>query len=132
MAIIHVVYRRSEVDKKHNEHHYILPDGTPIPRRVCAFQPVPEKGLHFPHCWDELLEVSARLGRELGTFYRIDLYASWRGVVFGEFTITPNFNPMYPKGEYTGWSNRFLGCHWAEMELEGQSRRVPAESENSG
>jgi hypothetical protein len=37
-----------------------------------------------------MLETARRLGTAYGTYVRIDLYASERGPVFGEFSPTPS------------------------------------------
>jgi hypothetical protein len=41
-----------------------------------------------PVCWDEMKRVARTLGEAYGTYVRIDLYASDKGCVFGEFTPT--------------------------------------------
>jgi hypothetical protein len=42
-----------------------------------------------PKCLDEIVACARRLGRAYGTYVRIDLYASAKGCVFGEFSPTP-------------------------------------------
>lgn len=42
-----------------------------------------------PRCFDELLSYARRLGAAYGTYVRVDLYASEKGCVFGEFAPTP-------------------------------------------
>lgn len=41
-------------------------------------------------CADELISTAKLLGKSVGVFMRIDLYATTRGAVFGEFTPQPN------------------------------------------
>jgi hypothetical protein len=43
-----------------------------------------------PRCLDELLACARRLGVAYGTYVRVDLYATERGCVFGEFSTTPD------------------------------------------
>ncbi len=58
---------------------------------------------------DELLAVARRLGTAVGTFIRVDLYDTPRGVVFGEFSSVPS------RGEnFSAWADRALGDLWAE------------------
>jgi hypothetical protein len=83
VVLIGVSYRRSKVDKKRNEHHYILLDGTMLRHPTIKYCPMPEKRQLLPNCWDELLEVSARIGRELDTIMGIDFHAIHRGAIFG-------------------------------------------------
>ena len=42
-----------------------------------------------PACLDELLACAERLGAALGTYMRIDLFATDRGCMFNEFSCTP-------------------------------------------
>ena len=62
---------------------------TPIPR---------------PDCWDEMVNAVRTIGRELGIYMRIDMYATNRGAVFGEFTPTPHGG-----NGYSDFADRYLG-----------------------
>ena len=47
------------------------------------------------------------LGKKLGCFMRIDMYATDKGPVFGEFTPAPE------GGEgFTEWADRYLATFW--------------------
>lgn len=43
-----------------------------------------------PERYDELLDLSDRIARDIQCFMRLDFYITQRGVVFGEFTSYPN------------------------------------------
>jgi len=62
-----------------------------------------------PDSLENLCEAARKLGRSFGSFVRVDLYETNRGVVFGEFGATP--------GEGRGFSahgDRYLGELWHE------------------
>ena len=65
----------------------------------------------MPDCWDEMLEDVRNLGRSLGCFMRIDMFATDKGPVFGEFTPTPEGG----KG-YTEWADKYLATFWKGLE----------------
>ena len=107
IALIHVVLRNSTVDKYANVHHYFSPDLRQFQRRICNSRPVPDDPLFFPQCWDEMVKKVKMLGKKLGCFMRIDMYATDKGPVFGEFTPTPE------GGEgFTEWADRYLATFW--------------------
>jgi hypothetical protein len=58
-----------------------------------------------PRCLDEIVDAARRLGAAYGTFVRVDLYASDRGCVFGEFSSRP-------QDMFTPESSRYLGDLW--------------------
>ena len=65
-----------------------------------------------PDCWDELVNTAIGLGeKRLGMFTRVDLYATTRGAVFGEFTPQPQGG----KG-FTPAADRWLGSLWRGKE----------------
>ena len=51
------------------------------------------------------------LGKMLGCFMRIDMYATSRGAVFGEFTPTPHGG-----SGYTEWADKYLATYWKGLE----------------
>ena len=111
IALIHVVLRNSTVDKSANIHHYFTSDLRQLQRRVCTSRPVPADPLFFPDCWDEMVTQVKKLGKKLGCFMRIDMYATETGPVFGEFTPTPE------GGEgFTEWADRYLATFWKGVE----------------
>ena len=48
-----------------------------------------------------------KIGRSVGIYMRIDMFATNRGAVFGEFTPTPHGG----KG-YSEFADKFLGGFW--------------------
>lgn len=60
-----------------------------------------------PRCADGILDTARRLGRAYGTYVRVDVYATDRGCVFGEFSPTPT------RGEgYSDFGDEYLLSHW--------------------
>lgn len=111
IALIHAVLRKSEADVHQNIHHYFSGDLRQIQRRVSSPKPVPKEPLYFPECWDEMVSQVKALGKELGCFMRIDMYATNRGPVFGEFTPTPQGGIGY-----TEWADKYLATFWKGLE----------------
>jgi hypothetical protein len=63
-----------------------------------------------PKCLDEMLETARRLGKAYGRYVRVDMYATPRGCVFGEFASTPR------RGlGYSHFADEFLGRIWQEL-----------------
>lgn len=67
----------------------------------------PEK----PDCWNEMCEMAIEIGSKLNMFMRVDLYATSRGPVFGEFTPQPHGG----KG-FTTDADQWLGSLWRGKE----------------
>ena len=111
IALIHVVLRNSTVDKYANVHHYFSSDLRQFQRRICGTRAVPDEPLFFPECWDEMLRQVKMLGKKLGCFMRIDMYATDKGPVFGEFTPTPEGGHGF-----TEWADRYLATYWKGVE----------------
>jgi hypothetical protein len=67
-----------------------------------------------PRCLDEMLQVASRLGAAYGnTFVRVDLFATDRGCVFGEFASVPGVRTM------SDYVDRLLGRLWQELCPDG-------------
>jgi len=64
-----------------------------------------------PACLDELLACGGRLGKALGTYMRIDLFATDRGCMFNEFSSTP-LSGLHN----TPYCDELFGRLWAEMD----------------
>ena len=67
----------------------------------------PNYELELPECFDEMVEAVKKIGSTLGIYMRIDMYATAKGAVFGEFTPTPHGG----KG-YSEWADKYLGSFW--------------------
>lgn len=111
IAMVHCVLRISNVDKHLNIHHYLGESLTPIFCKVMDVREVPNEPFPFPECWEEMLVDVRRLGSKLGCFMRIDMFATDKGPVFGEFTPTPEGG----KG-YTEWADKYLATFWKGLE----------------
>jgi hypothetical protein len=67
---------------------YYTPDWQPFDDPMNTFLPEAEvRGP--PGCLDEMLGQAERLGAELGTYMRIDFFATDRGAMFNEFSSVP-------------------------------------------
>ena len=63
--------------------------------------------LERPDCWEEMIEAVQTIGKAVGIYMRIDMFATNRGAVFGEFTPTPHGG----KG-YTEIVDKYLAGFW--------------------
>ena len=68
------------------------------------------EGLEPPTCLDELVDGARSLAIACDTFIRVDMYASDRGPVFGEFTATPHIG-----AQYTPFAERYMGRLWQQL-----------------
>jgi hypothetical protein len=59
--------------------------------------------------WMRCSELRSRLAAAYGTFVRVDLYQSSKGIYFGEFSSTP-FNGTHIQP----WADHLLGQMWQE------------------
>jgi hypothetical protein len=103
-----VVCRTTKIvaDSLKNSHYSLDVNFEPLPETVVEGYPfsldVPEK----PSYWDTMVDHVKRIGREVGYFVRIDMYATKTGPVFGEITPTPNSG----KG-YTDYGSKYIMKH---------------------
>ena len=75
------------------------------PIRLC----LPEGGpLDPPACLHQLVESARTLGGAYGTYVRVDLYATERGCVFGEFSSIPNDGK-----DFTEWADAYFEECWS-------------------
>lgn len=107
IAMLHVVDRVSVKDTSLNTFHYFDENFKPIKRRVMKNISPPNYELELPECFDEMVEAVKKIGSTLGIYMRIDMYATAKGAVFGEFTPTPHGG----KG-YSEWADKYLGSFW--------------------
>jgi hypothetical protein len=107
IAMIHVALRKSEVNKGENEHQYYTPDFKIMSQRIMEKRDQGRTPIPRPDCWDEMVNAVRTIGRELGIYMRIDMYATNRGAVFGEFTPTPHGG-----NGYSDFADRYLGSFW--------------------
>ena len=107
IAMIHVALRKSEINKRENEHQYYTPDFKIMSQRIMEKRDQGRTPILRPDCWDEMVNAVKTIGRELGIYMRIDMYATSRGAVFGEFTPTPHGG-----NGYSDFADRYLGSFW--------------------
>lgn len=60
-----------------------------------------------PNCFDEMLAVATRIGPIVGTYLRVDFFASTRGAMFNEFSSVPKTN-------FTPYCDELFGRLWQE------------------
>ena len=107
ISFISIVERNSNVNTKNNRYWFVDGDWKPLAGQVMKTQVHDEEPLVIPDCADELVSTAKLLGKSVGVFMRIDLYATTRGAVFGEFTPQPHGG----RG-FTEWSDEWLGSLW--------------------
>jgi hypothetical protein len=114
IAFIHVIQRNSALDISRNRHWFLTEDWSHLRIKVkkmeAAERSIPTKPDFLP----DMLSMAQNLGGHLNAFMRIDLYATERGAVFGEFTPFPN----HGRG-YTPESDAWLGSLWRGVEGAG-------------
>jgi TupA-like ATPgrasp len=110
VVAIHIINRKSR--RLHeNEHWARDPDWRPLPIRLrWGWYPEPLP-LPRPPFLNEMLKMASDAGGRLNAFLRIDMYATSRGPVFGEFTGYPNGG-----NGYTPRANAWLGSHWKTLD----------------
>ena len=111
MAYCHIIHRRSGNNTLLNQNWYVDIDFSPIDNQIMV-ELLPEETLtEKPDCWEELVATAKDLAGNLNRFTRVDLFATKRGVVFGEFTPTPHGGRGFTK-----WADKWLGSMWNGVE----------------
>jgi TupA-like ATPgrasp len=106
-AFLHVVERNSAREANLNRHWFLKPDWTPLGIKIQPGQNHCQEPLIPPPFVRELFALSQSLSDEIGMFIRVDLYATTRGPVFGEFTLNPHGGKHYMPD-----SDQWLGAQW--------------------
>ncbi len=70
------------------QHRYYASDWRPMPDPMNTILPQAEL-TDPPRCLAEMLALARRLGTAVGTYVRVDFFATDRGCVFNEFASTP-------------------------------------------
>ena len=111
VASILVIERNSLTRKSENRYWYLSADWEQMPFRVNTdFYPertLPPK----PDCLDEMFALVRDVGARLNCYVRIDLYATPRGPVFGEFTAFPTMGYGY-----SAKAEAYFGAKWQGLE----------------
>ena len=106
-----VVERNSLTRSRQNRYWFLTADWAHMPFRVhTSFyheRDLPPK----PDCLDDMFALVRDVGARLNCFVRIDLYATSRGPVFGEFTAFPHLGYGY-----TPQAEAFFGAFWQGLE----------------
>jgi TupA-like ATPgrasp len=63
-----------------------------------------------PACLAEMLDLSSRIGQVLGTYMRVDFFATDHGCVFNEFASTPQVGSP----GFTPYCNELFGALWRD------------------
>lgn len=111
IAYCQIIERHSRSNPKANRYWFVDEDFKTIEKQIMNDQVQATEKISKPDCWGELVEVCKLLGGELNRFTRIDLYATNRGAVFGEFTPTPHGGRGFTK-----FADRWLGDIWKGRE----------------
>lgn len=114
MAYCHIIHRRSGSNTLLNQNWYVDIDFSPIENQIMVELLSEETLTEKPDCWDELVATAKDLAGNLNRFTRVDLFATKRGVVFGEFTPTPHGGRGFTK-----WADIWLGSMWDGVEGAG-------------
>lgn len=110
VVVIQIV-RRTGRKASETRHWFRDPDWRPLPFQLSWDRPSSHAPLARPDCLDDMLRIVSDVGARLNIFLRIDMYATDRGPVFGEFTAYPNMgNGLTPRGD--AW----LGSHWKTLD----------------
>jgi hypothetical protein len=106
VAAVEVIDRRGINNARHR---YYTPAWEPIadPMNTCLRQD--EQLRQPPRCYEQMLAQAARLGAALGTYLRLDFFATDQGCVFNEFTTFP-----FEARNFTPYCDALFGALWAE------------------
>ena len=107
IAMVHVALRKSEINKDENEHQYYTPEFNLIQMQIMEKRKQGKIPIERPDCWEEMVESVKTIGQELGIYMRIDMFATNRGAVFGEFTPTPHGG-----NGYSDFADKYIGSFW--------------------
>ena len=111
IAFIHVVERNSLSDLTVNRHWFLTEDWKQLGIKIQASQTSEPDVPPRPACYDELIKSVKDLGAAVAMFMRIDMYATTRGAIFGEFTPQPHGGNGYTKE-----ADLWLGSFWVGTE----------------
>lgn len=114
IVAVHVYARNSLTQPWLNQHWFRTLDWKPLPVRL-KWEFYPERSqIDKPPFWAEMVAMVTDMATRLGVFMRIDMYATTRGPVYGEFTAFPCMGQ-----NYTYAANLWLGELWRGPEGTG-------------
>ena len=107
IAACHVIERGGTAERHVSRCWYVTDKWRRFPfsldRSVTPLPVLPPR----PACFDDMVRIVRDVGGELGMFMRIDMYATPKGPVFGEFTAWPRGGSFF-----TPEANEYLGRMW--------------------
>jgi hypothetical protein len=106
VAAVQVISRTGVIGDKQR---FYSPAWEPIPDRMNLSVPHDDDVLPSPPWLDQMLASASRIGLAIGTYTRIDFFATDRGGVFNEFSTVPQGGR-----DFTPYADEFFGALWAE------------------
>jgi hypothetical protein len=88
-------------------HRFYTPDWEPLADPMSVAVPLDDRR-DPPGCLDQMVSQAMTLGAEIGTYMRIDFFATDRGCVFNEFASLPGGG----RG-FTPYADELFGALWA-------------------
>jgi hypothetical protein len=104
VAVVELMSRTWANDPRHQ---FYTPGWDPLP--ILNTYADEDRHREPPPCLEDMLRYASTLGKQLGTYMRIDFFVSDRGCLFNEFSSTP-----LGGGYFTPEGDRILGEAWAE------------------
>lgn len=111
VAYCQVIERLSGNNNLKNKHWFVDENFEVVENQIMVELLHHESEILKPDCWEDLVAVAKKLASALNRFTRVDLYATNKGVVFGEFTPTPHGGRGFTK-----WADKWLGEMWNTIE----------------
>ena len=85
------------MNKEHNYEGGLFNYIVLMEEKVMKYRDQNQTPLERPDCWEEMIAAVQTIGKAVGIYMRIDMFATNRGAVFGEFTPTPHGGKGYTK-----------------------------------
>jgi TupA-like ATPgrasp len=101
------INRRTGLEKPKYLYWFRDPNWQPLPFRLNWDKYPQRSSLPRPPCLDAMVRIASDAAGRLNIFVRVDMYATDRGPVFGEFTAYPHMGR-----NHTPRADAWLGSHW--------------------
>jgi len=105
VAAVEVIERKG-INNARNRYYTPAWEPFPDPMNRCLRQ---DELREPPRCYEQMLDLAVKLGVALGTYARLDFFATDQGCVFNEFTVFP-----FEGRDYTPYCDELFGALWAE------------------
>jgi hypothetical protein len=112
IGAVQVVHRWSGSDTP-AAHRFYTPDWRPFDDPMCTTLPMGAPS-DPPSCLPQLFDAARTLGAAYEAYVRVDLYATPRGCVFGEFSCTPANGELF-----TPLADEFFEALWRRHHPDG-------------